>query len=172
MATYRKADSEADDIIRDLLIRHYPDLHEVGVTVSCLFAYAPRNEMTGEPTGPALKWAGMPAAAVIKINSLKDRVAGLADATITVDGDQWKDQSDVWKRALLHHELEHLELRLDDEGNVQTDDAFRSKLKCRQHDFYCAGFWNIVEQYKEAALETAQYKPIHKEFTQRLLPYG
>lgn len=172
MATYRKADPDATDIVVSILGQHYPKLAAAGVRIGVLMAFAPKSDKTGEPIGNAVMWAGMKAAAKIRIVSLKDRVAGLPDAQIIVDGDEWPDWDEKRRTALMHHEVEHLELRLDDEGNVQTDDAFRPKLKLKTHDFYVGGFWNIVEQYETSALESEAYIGIHKGFTQRCFPWG
>lgn len=159
MATFRRADAEADALIAAVMAEQYPELTEAGVTVSSLFAHAPRNA-NGEPDGPALKHHGWPAMAVVKINSQRDRADGLADARISIDGDEWPNWGDDVRRAVIDHELCHLELRLDAEnedehGNrpVKLDDCNRPMLKLREHDFEIGGFANIVARHGGIAPE-------------------
>jgi len=64
----------------------FSDLSEHDVTVTVIFAKGKRND-DGELNGPTLVSNGKTCAAVIKINSLENRAAGMADAMIIVDGD-------------------------------------------------------------------------------------
>ena len=57
------------------------------------------------------------------------------------------------QRALLDHEVAHLELVRDDAGKVKTDDAGRPRLRIRPHDYQTGGFWDVIERHKEAACE-------------------
>lgn len=171
MSTYRKADKEILALVADLVRQFHPALLEAGVRVGCLMAFAPRNESTGEPRGPALKWAGYPAAALVKVTSHKDRVAGLPDALICVDGDRWPEWGDARKRALLDHELEHLEVIRDEEGAVKLDDCNRPRLKNRPHDWEIGGFESIAKRHKEAAFEVEQTRSLAHKYGQLLFPF-
>lgn len=171
MATYRQAGYEAESILQDLMSRHYPDLTEAGVTVAVLFAHAPRNETTGEPKGPALTHANWPAAALVKVNSQKDRVEGKSDATILLDGDQWPDWSDGRKAAVIDHELYHLEVQRDQEGGIKLDDANRPKLKIRPHDWQLSGFAAIAERHGQDAFEVEAARLLKDKHGQLLFPW-
>ncbi|TXH55560.1 MAG: hypothetical protein E6Q97_08545 [Desulfurellales bacterium] len=172
MATFRTAEKEWVDLLAEVMKQHHPDLVEAGVTVGLLFAHAPRNDATGEPQGPALKHNGYPALAVVKINSQRDRVEGKPDATITLDGDRWPDESRESRVALLDHELAHLVLVRDEDGGIKTDDCFRPRLKCREHDFQLGGFWDVVERHGKDAVESRAYQDLHRGFSQRCFPWG
>lgn len=126
MATYRKADDDIHQQVRDLIFAKFAKIKDAGVTVDVLLAHAPRNKTTDEPTGPAINHQGYPACAVIKINSLKHRVQGCADATITLDGDKIDEWSPRRLESILVHELTHLELQYDQDGNIKTDSASAS----------------------------------------------
>lgn len=153
MATFRKAEFDCASLVEEIVASTYPELKEHGVDIELLFAHAERNETTGEPNGPALKHQGWPACAVVKVNSQRDRAAGLADVRITFDGDNWKEWTDQRKRAVIDHELCHLEFKLDDEGAVQLDDCNRPKLKLRPHDFQLGGFCAVVNRHGDQAVE-------------------
>jgi len=175
MATFRKADPDVFALVAKTLKDTYPELKELGVTVQCLFAYPPTNPSTGEPTGPALRHHGYPAAAVIKVTSHADRVAGLADAVLKVDADWWKGASDESKAALIDHEICHLEVATDDEGNPKYDDAMRPKLRSRPHDHEVGLFAAVVSRHGAKAVEAVglfkAYQAI-KEYVQGEFHWG
>ena len=172
MATYRKADLLAFELIKELIAAHHPELEEAGVRVGCLFAFAPTDEKTGEPKGPALKHHGNPAAALVKIVSHKDRVAGMPDAVICVDGLAWeKDWNEQRRRAVLDHELTHLEVARDEDGAIKLDDCHRPRLKMRPDDWALTGFESIAKRYKEAAIEVETARSLADRYGQLLFPW-
>lgn len=166
MPTYRTADREDLAMLKEVMEEYHERLTEHDVRVGLLYAHAPTDEDTGKPKGVALKLHGEAALAIVKINSLKDRVEGKPDATVVLDGDQWPDHSEEKKRAILDHELAHLLTPGD------TDDAGRPKLKMRGHDFTLAGFWDVVDRHKQHAAESEAYTDIHREFSQRVFHWG
>lgn len=169
-ATYRKAETEVTDVLNDILSEHYHALVEAGVTIEVLTAHASVDK-NDDPVGPALKLHGYPCAGIVKINSLKDRVAGCADARIIVDGDEWPAWNDTRRRSVLHHEAHHLDLVRGKEGEVVTDDAGRPKLKMRLHSWQLGGFAVIAKQYGEQAFEVEGFREVAHEYRQLLLPW-
>jgi hypothetical protein len=155
------AEEEARPIVDAVVKQYHPELNEIGVTIELLFAHAIRDERTGEPKGPALKYHGYPALAVFKVNSQRDRVAGLADCRITFDADRWGDLDDRERRALVAHELYHAEIMIDpdsSEGAPLLDACNRPKIKVRQHDFEIGAFTTIIQRFGGAAPEKAAMK--------------
>jgi hypothetical protein len=75
--TYETAPKAVTDLLADLVALYHPEQAEAGVTYLVLLAHAPRDD-EGDPQGAALKHGGYPCAGLVKINSLKERVAGLA----------------------------------------------------------------------------------------------
>lgn len=171
MPTYSQAPKDAKALLDELMQAHYPTLVEHGLKVGCLFACATRGD-DGQPKGPAITLHGWPAAATVRIVSQKDRVAGLPDVMVTVDGDQWNEWEDLRKRAALHHELEHIELRLDEEGKVVLDACFRPKVKLKQHDFQLGGFHKIIEKYERHAIEAQALFEAGKHWHQQMFQWG
>lgn len=172
MATYQKCGEDVSGMVDGLILAHHDDLQKAAVSVECLYAYAPRSAATGEPTGPAIKFAGWPAAAIVRINSIKDRVEGKADATIIIDGDTWKDRPEPEKLALLDHELTALEVQRDKTGNVKLDDSCRPKLKKCLADWRCEGFVSVARRHKDASLEVQQARQMAKDFGGYLFSMG
>lgn len=172
MATFRQADADCTAMIQELIQKYHTDLLEAGVRVGARFAYAAINEKTGEPRGPALKFHGYAAAAIVRIISQKDRVSGMPDAMIDVDGRAWTDEwADERKQATIDHELLHLLVVKDDEGNVTLDDCHRPKLKMRLHDWELGGFADIAKRYKEQAIEVESARAMADKFGQLLFPW-
>ncbi len=168
MATYVKASGDLQAQVKALMHRSYPDLADHKITVGVLMAHAPRRE-DGEPTGPAIKFAGWPAAAIVKINSLRNRVEGMPDATIILDGDTWEQRPSDEQAAILDHELYHIQVRKDEDEQAVLDDACRPKLKLRPHDFQIGGFVAICHRHGAAALE---HKAMSEATTQLMMPWG
>jgi|AGTN01.2.fsa_nt_gi hypothetical protein len=172
MPKYKQASREDVDLLDEVMREYHPKLVEAEVRVGLLYANAPRDKRTGEPKGPALKHNGYPALAVVKINSLKDRVEGKPDATITLDGDRWGDCSQDKKVATLDHECEHLALVEDKDGNLKIDDANRPELTMRIHDIVVGGFLSVIERHKQNACESEQFVEANRIFHQVCFPWG
>lgn len=163
--TYRPAPKEVGKLLDLVMSDDFPELAEVGVTVLLQFA---DNE---EP--PALKLHGYPCFAIVRVVNLKDRAAGLADCRIAIDAGAWEEHDDDdWRKALLSHEMEHVELVRDAQGKVKEDALGRPKLKLRPHDFNVGGFDRTIEKYGRQAIEATQYIDLHNRMTQLKFPWG
>lgn len=161
--TYQLADGPVNKLVETIIARREPDLKEAGVTVQVLFAY-------GDGDAPPIKVGGYACAAKIKINSRAQRVAGLPDATITVDGDQWKDWTERRQEAVLAHQLHHLLVVRFDDGMIKEDDAGRPKLKMRLHDHQIGVFECIMNDYREDSLDHEAVLPL-LEYTQKTFSF-
>lgn len=149
--TYETANREALACLGTAREEWHDDRLE-GVRVGLIFAYAPEDEETGDPTGPALKRHGVPCLALARIVSAKDRVAGLPDALIYVDGAAWKGLTEREKLALLDHELTHIGFP----ENRGEDCGGRPKLKMRDHDYEFGFFTEVAERHGRASQEVQQ----------------
>lgn len=155
------APDEVLEHCRAVAQQYHPELVEAGVTFAVLMA---ENE-----DGPAVKVHGWPCAAKVKVNNLEQRTQGMADATITIDSEQWTLYSSAQCEALLDHELEHLVLAKDKDGAVKRDDLNRPKLRCRPHDYELAGFVSVAKRHGREAVEVAEAKKFRERFGQYLL---
>ena len=168
----RQAGAEAQAVVAQAMKDYHPELVELGVRVTVLFAYAAVDDATGEPKGPAIRFQGYPALAVVKITTLEQRVAGLDDALITFDGEAWeKEWTEPRKLAIADHEIAHLEIVCDDEGNPQYDDANRPRLRMRKHDLQIGAFLDVINRHGPEAEEARQLTEAHKQFMQQMLPF-
>lgn len=158
--------SEPDEVInhiaRGVMLEHHPELKlpdDTYPTLAILWA-----SCGAEDDDAPVKWQGYPAAAVISIIPYKQRVDKRADAEIIVDKKHFEKLSDLQQKALIDHEITHLQISLDDQGYVKTDDNGRPKLKLRLHDWQLGGFRSIAKRYGADALETMGARAFEKEY--------
>ena len=159
MPAYSQPDSQYITLLDSVKKKYHEPLMTAGVTVSLVVAKGKRNA-NGELAGPTLKSHGYPALAMININNQRDRVDGLADATIVIDGDQFFDLPEEKQIAVLDHELQHLEIVRDEENGIQLDDCNRPKLKMRLHDLFVGGFTAVIARHGENAVEVGQVQEV------------
>lgn len=145
--TFEDCTQDVLDIAAKLMSRFYRDLIEADVSIRYLFASNP------DAIGGCLKFHGYPAAAIVKVNSLKDRVEGKTDCTITIDREWWTSHDELECTALIDHELFHILIAHDDDGQLIVDDASRPKVKLRPHDFEIGGFDEIAKRHGPHAEE-------------------
>lgn len=156
---YREASSEVVKLADRLIHKHYPELLEADVSITYWFA---SNDM-----GAALTVHGWPAKALVRVNKLRDRVAGLSDASIEIDEAGWDEWDDDHKEAIIDHELHHIEVKRDKHGHVELDLCNRPKLKLRKHDFEFGGFHEIVARHGAASAEAVAVNAVRQIWTQR-----
>jgi len=114
-----------------------------------------RVVMVQSETPPALTQGGYPAAALIKRVASKDLCLVDYHAVIYVDVAQYLIQSAEWREALFAHQLCHLA--------VDDPDVEEPKVSLRPHDFVVGGFYHVLRQYGENAIEYQEMKAAHAQ---------
>ena len=159
--TYAEADSDVIYLLKQRIRQYYSWIEEREVTFNLLMAHGPVNK-EGKTIAPAIMLHGHQAAATVKINSLKDRVKGLADVTIEIDGDQWPTWCSEQRNTVLDHELYHLEKHDNADGSAEVDDCGRPRVTLRKHDFHFGGFAEIAVRHRGYAFEV---KAVEEAYT-------
>jgi hypothetical protein len=160
---YDHCPTEVSKMIEDAMNRWHPELSQARVEIRPLFALA--YSRSGEAI-PAIKVRGHAVLAKIKITSLEDRVRGLGDAKLLIDGARWERMGHNARLALLDHELEHLQV--DEE---ELDDAGRPKLKMKHHDWEISGFDDVMKRQGENSIELQNVALLKERFAQLLIPF-
>lgn len=160
---YDKCGPDVTKLVKQAMKDWHTDLHEQGVTVQCVFAYA--TDKKGRPL-PGVKRNGVPGAAKVGITSLQDRARGIPDAKVTIDGFVWDRLDEQERVALIDHELEHLQLK---GGKEPRDDLDRPKLKMKRHDWEVWGFESIVKRHGVKALDFQAAQQFRDKFGQLLM---
>lgn len=145
--TYDKANSDVTQLVKAVAAEFHAELVRYEVSIDVL--------MANNPDGDAVTHGGYPAQAKIRIVSLKDRAKGCKDAELIIDESNWRDLTDEQRRALIDHELQHLEVKFKD-GGVALDDLGRPKLSMRKHDWQMGWFDVIARRHGEASPEVRQ----------------
>lgn len=160
---YDQARREVHDMAAEILSTHHPELKLAdGSPVRLCILMATNEDPASEE--PAVKLHNYPCAAVISIIPYKQRVDKRADAEIIIDEKAWNDMTEPQQRALLDHEITHLQFQVDDIGMVKTDDTGRPKLKMRLHDFDFGGFRTIARRYGADAPEVQAARAFEKDY--------
>ena len=171
MATYTNAGQDTLGTMQDVMERYHPELVSAEVAVEILIAWGTKDE-TGQVTTPAIRVNRVRAVGSIRITSLKERVADRGDAEMLLDGDQLDGMQPKTLEAVIDHELTHLELMVDDEGYLKSDDHGRPRLKILEHDHQFGWFDSVARRHGGAAYEVKQAKELlaDPELAQLYLP--
>ena len=146
---------------------HAP-LLDAGVTTDFVFAYGERDD-DGELTGDAITHHGVKALGLCKKVKLEDRALGQADTRIVIDGDWWSTAPEAEQRALLDHELHHIEVKVDKRGLV-LDDLQRPVVNLRKHDVEIGWFKVIAARHGIDSQERIQARQIMADNGQYFWP--
>ena len=170
--TYEKAPAEVSLLAKVLMteVPEHQQLFTAGVKIDYLFARAELDD-NGDRIGFAMTARGHRVLGKTRKTTLKERAACRADAEITVDGDWWMSVDEPQQRALLDHELTHLDVVCNRKsGVIQTDDLRRPKLKLVEHDVEAGWFLSVARRNKLASEECRQARTIYDRFGQALMP--
>jgi hypothetical protein len=155
-----------NDLCRKLIYLCHADLDSTAAKVDVVMAYrAPDSEE------PAMVERGHRILGKASITKLKDRVKGMGDAEILLDGDMWEELLEKQKAALLDHELYHLEVKRDKTGEFVFDDLNRPLLKIREHDREFGWFDVIAQRHRGESTEIHQLQRLFAEAGQIYLPF-
>lgn len=164
MPTYQTASGEVTNLAHKLIRKFYKDLADAEVTINYLFAY-------GNDGAPAIMHHGWPANGLVKVVSLRDRVAGLNDVVMLIDGDKWPDWTDEERAALIDHELYHLEVVPGKNTRFKKDDVGRPKIRLRPHDFEFGAFSEIARRHGANAFEVKAFLDMQEKWSQGVLQF-
>ncbi len=160
---YDKGTKEQRDRITAVMKEHHGDrLAKHGVTVGLLIAHGDPESEQPRP----LRKNKIPVDGLIRIVPERDRVAGLKDVQMVLDGDVVDELTDEELDALIDHELTSVVVKLDADGIVRTDDAGRPKLGIRAHDWQVTGFAEVVRRHQAASPEFRQVDALRTEYEQ------
>ncbi len=152
--TYLRASVDVLKVCQSIIDEHYQELRSARLTVEALTVH------TDKDTEEALTLRGRPCFAIIRKTNTKERTAGRADAEITIDREKYADMSERQRRALLHHELNHLEVCYDKDDEIKRDTAGRPVLTIREHDYEVGWFHNIAALYGADSIEVRQARTL------------
>ncbi|MEI7534227.1 MAG: putative metallopeptidase [Verrucomicrobiae bacterium] len=160
------APESVHQLCRELIQLYHSDLDSAAVKVDIVMAFRDPDGDTYAMEKDGHRVLGQ--ATTIK---LKDRVKGMGDVEIMLDGDAWDGLPQNQKAALLDHELEHFECKRDKVGEFVFDDLVRPVIKLRPHDRQFGWFDNIARRHRSDSMEIDQLRRLFIEAGQIYLPF-
>lgn len=154
--SYSKAPAEAQKRLASVMERYCPELNLNQVRVDLLSITDDDNDEDTDDPVPALTKGGYACLAVVKVLGPKERTMGRGDAEIVIDEAAYLKLPEASRDAVLHHELYHLELKLNKNGRVIVDENKRPKLGMRLHDQQFGWFDSIARIHGKASIEVRQ----------------
>lgn len=165
MKTYRLADNDDRKPFETAIAKHHPELADkINVAIVMVM---PSLDKNGKPTAPAVTHAGSPAFATIQITSVKDHPLYPYDAIIRVDEYKFDLMSVESQVALYDHELSHLELVCDENGQPVNHDNGRPKIQTVPDDFALTGFFDVWKRHGKHAIERIAIGDVLQEAHER-----
>lgn len=157
MKLYSGVTDEVRSCINRMVEQYHPEL--AICSLGALFYFDEENS-----SEQVLTHGGYPAAAAVRITNLRDRTLGMPDAVIVIDRAVWLTLRGPQCAALIDHELQHLELALDDDTQKPIGDAIgRPKLSIRKHDRQLGWFDEVARRHGDASPEVRQAKSMIAE---------
>ena len=123
----------------------FSEIEEVKIRVVMVQSEAPRALTEGKHA----------VYAITKLVPTKDLCLVDYHAVIYVDAAQYLVQSAEWREALFAHQLCHLA--------VDDPDTEEPTVSLRPHDFVVGGFYHVLRQYGENAIEYQEMKAAHAQ---------
>lgn len=167
MPLYSPGSDELVSQVRAVAAAYHRALADAELVVDVL-EVRPKTDKNGDPVDEQpLKVGGYPCYATIQINGPKERGAGRGDVLLCVDAYRWPELSEAQQLAILDHELEHIVLVTDADGNAKYDDYDRPKLTTRLHDWQCGWFASVAKRHGVDSIECLQAHKLvveHPEF--------
>ncbi len=162
MAKIEKAPKAIKDFALAILAQyetHKPVL-EAKVNIEFLFAYGERHPESNALVSDAITKSGFRVLGQCRKTNSEERAAGRGDAVIMLDADWWEEADEAAQRALLDHELHHIDPVTDEDGKFVKDKNGRPRIKLRKHDVEVGWFKLIAERNGVHSLECQHAKII------------
>ena len=162
MPQYAIPPKAVSDVFARMMRKHHAPLVSAEATIRLLFA-------KGDGDSHPVKAHGYPALAVCRVLSGKDRACNQPDAEVVIDAGAWDKLTADQRDALADHELQHLEVAVDDAGKTKIDDYGRPVLRLRLHDHEIGLFTSIIERHGVAAPEAQSIRRLFGDAARQLL---
>jgi len=157
--TYEVADDSVKEFVNSVMRLYHGGLSALETTVDILMAMPPRDQ-NGDPTGPALKFHGHKAYAIIRQTKPDERALGQADTHLKIDREAWEEMDSEERTALIDHELSHLVPKLASDGSVKRDDYERPLFCGKHHDYEVGWFFSVAHRHGRKSIECRQLQDL------------
>ena len=161
--TFEMADEATVRLMEKAMEIYHAELKRYEVKIGVIMAFG-EEDKEGDIKRPIMN-QGVPCAAKVKIVSLKDRLTKGMDIEILLDGFYWQELDEERKLAIFDHELEHIKLKINADGELDRDSLKRPKCLLKNDELGWWGFSAIAERH---GVNSQEYLSLQ----QILLKYG
>ena len=102
--------------------------------------------------------------ATVRKYNKRDRDIFGYDVQVEVAADLWVKASDRDNYRTIDHELRHVEIPLDEDGNPKSDSVGRTRVEIMDHDVIIETFEEELEEYGISKDMIPTYKKISKAY--------
>ena len=150
MSIFTVADKAVYTRLESMISGYYGELLECSVTIGILFAHPSSKS----PDKPAIMVHGIQVYSTIRLINLKDRVAGLPDVQLILDGPYWSDRTttEANRTEIIDSQLYRLEVKRDKSGGIITDDLGRPVFRLKRPDYALSGYDAIIRRHGAGSL--------------------
>jgi hypothetical protein len=173
MAKIEKAPKAIKDFALAILAQYetYKPVLDAKVNIEFLFAHGERDPETDAIVSDAITLRGFRALGTCRKTNSEERAAGRGDAVVMLDADWWEEADEAAQRALLDHQLFHIDVCHDEDGIVIKDKGGRPRLRMRKHDVELGFFKLVAERNGVHSQECKLAKIIMDHSGQAYWPY-
>lgn len=160
------ADHEVRELLIDVMKEHHRPLIDAEVKVGVV--------MVTSDSGVPVSLHGARCLAKCRRHNERERLLTKLDACIEIDAEDFDELSPERQKALLDHELTHLQLDLK-KGRVSHYADGRPRLKMRPDDWVLTGFIDVVKRHGANANEAVAIEELvgrQMMFPFALKPHG
>ena len=165
-SSFTLSDRGVKELCDEVIKKYHADLDSAAVNVDLVMCF---RDPEGE--APAILKDGQRVLGSSKSISLKDRVKGMGDCEIILDGDAWGSMPLPMKEALLDHHLQCFEVKRDKNGDFIFDDINRPVVKMRPHDRVIRFFDTVAQRHGTNSIEAEQLRSMFLGYSSTYLPF-
>lgn len=153
MTTMIEQVSETDNKLLNKIFNS--DKHEIiknyEINIAMFYKYGKRDK-NGDLKSPAIAKYGKAIPAQIKLVSSFNRMTDNVDAKIILNKELWDEMEEKEKESTIDECLSYIQIKEDKTGEpiMISEDSNKVAIKLRHPDFYCEGFLDTLNEYKES----------------------
>ncbi len=146
------ANEKVHDQIYAVMDAYHIELKDLKIDVTAFFVT--KVDKFGEPTHEqALKAHGLPAMATCRLANQRELRLGSGRVIIEIDSVLWGDMDTDTKITLFDHELSHIEIKYNKDGEITLTPEDTPALRIRNHDVEVGVFLGVVRRHGAKAVD-------------------
>jgi len=152
------ANEKVHNQIYAVMEAYHTELKDLDIGVTAFFVT--KVDKFGDPTHEqALKVHGLPAMATCRLANQRELRLGSERIIIEIDSVLWGDMDTDTKITMFDHELSHVEIKYNKDGEIALTPEDTPALRIRNHDAEVGVFLGVIRRHGTKAVD---YKLTHQ----------